>query len=96
MNVYIHKLTKRPTQSMSFDHELWCLEFRTLKNKFYNQATNVCGTTETLPSETKLYFKSKEQAIVYAKNNDFAYEVCEYTKGKQLIKSYTDNFSEKF
>ena len=43
-------------------------------------------------SEVKLEFQSKEQAINYAKKNNFDYYVIESKKNKIIKKSYSDNF----
>ena len=44
--------------------------------------------------EIKIEFENKEQAITYAKRNNFEYEVIEPNKRKFVIKSYADNFTK--
>ena len=43
-------------------------------------------------SQIQLNFKSKEDAIHYAKSNNLDYEVLETSVRKVISKSYADNF----
>ena len=43
-------------------------------------------------SEVKLEFETKDQAINYAKKNNYTFNVVEPQKTKIILKSYSDNF----
>ena len=43
-------------------------------------------------SQIQLQFKTKEDAINYAKSNNLDYEVLETSERKVISKSYADNF----
>ena len=49
-------------------------------------------TSKDTMSEIKLEFKSKEQAINYAKKNNIDFYTVEPQKRKIIKKSYSDNF----
>ena len=68
----------------------WLLEFDTL-NTGINPLMGWETSKDTM-SEVKLEFKTKDQAINYAKKNDIDYYVIEPQKRKIIKKSYSDNF----
>ena len=49
------------------------------------------GGSNTI-SQIQLQFKTKDDAINYAKSNDLDYEVLETSERKVISKSYADNF----
>ena len=71
----------------------WVLEFET-KDTSVNPLMGWERSTDTL-EEVILKFSTKEQAILYAKNNNISYTVVEPKKKEFVIKSYADNFLKK-
>ena len=68
----------------------WILEFDTL-NTGINPLMGWETSIDTM-SEVRLEFKTREQAIKYAKKNNFDYYIIEPKKRKLIKKSYSDNF----
>ena len=68
----------------------WVLEFDTA-NTGINPLMGWETSKDTM-SEIKLEFKSKEQAINYAKKNNIDFYTVEPQKRKIIKKSYSDNF----
>ena len=68
----------------------WILEFDTL-NTGVNPLMGWETSIDTM-SEVRLEFKTREQAIKYAKKNNFDYYIIEPKKRKLIKKSYSDNF----
>ena len=71
----------------------WVLEFET-KDTSVNPLMGWERSTDTL-EEVILKFSTKEQAILYAKNNNISYTLVEPKKKEFVIKSYADNFLKK-
>ena len=68
----------------------WLLEFDTL-NTGVNPLMGWETSKDTM-SEIKLEFKSKEQAVNYAKKNNIEFYIVEPQRRKVIKKSYSDNF----
>jgi len=86
----IYKPTKTAMQSGSRKTKNWLLEFDTL-NTGINPLMGWETSNDTM-SEIKLQFKTKEEAINYAKKNEIEFYIIEPQKRKMIKKSYTDNF----
>jgi len=86
----IYKPTKTAMQSGSRKTKNWLLEFDTL-NTGINPLMGWETSNDTM-SEIKLQFKTKEEAINYAKKNEIEFYIIEPQKRKIIKKSYTDNF----
>jgi len=86
----IYKPTKTAMQSGSRKTKNWLLEFDTL-NTGINPLMGWETSNDTM-SEIKLQFKTKEEAINYAKKNEIQFYIIEPQKRKIIKKSYTDNF----
>ena len=68
----------------------WVLEYpniSTSKDYLMNWTSS-----ENTTKQVKIYFKTKEEAIRYAKLNKIKYTLIEPKKSKLIIKSYADNF----
>ena len=77
-------------QSGKKNTKKWLLEFDTLDSEV-SPLMGWISSKDTM-SEIKLEFDSKDQAISYAKKNNFDYYILEPQKRKIIKKSYTDNF----
>tara|TARA_B100000029_G_scaffold508611_1_gene595926 strand:+ start:697 stop:984 length:288 start_codon:yes stop_codon:yes gene_type:complete len=86
----IYKPTKTAMQSGNRNSKNWLLEFDTA-NTGINPLMGWETSKDTM-SEIKLEFKSKEQAINYAKENNIDFYIVEPQKRKIIKKSYSDNF----
>jgi hypothetical protein len=82
--------SKTAMQSGKAKNKKWILEFIS-KNVFNEHLMGWISSDDT-QSQVKLEFDSKEEAILYAKNNKIDFEVVEPKNSKQIIKSYADNF----
>ena len=91
--VKIYKPTRSAMQSGKRKTKNWLLEFDT-SNTGVNFLMGWETSTDTM-SEVKLEFKTKEQAINYAKKNNIDYYLIEPQKRKIIKKSYSDNFLKK-
>ncbi len=69
----------------------WILKISDSKNQIKDTMMGWNGGSNTL-SQIQLNFKSKEEAIHYAKSNNIDYEVLETSVRKVISKSYADNF----
>ena len=90
MTIKIYKPSKTAMQSGHRNTKKWILEFETLDNGI-NPLMGWETSKDTM-SEVKLEFKTKDQAINYAKKNNIDYYIIEPQKTKIIKKSYSDNF----
>jgi hypothetical protein len=88
--VKIYKPSKTAMQSGKKNTKNWVLEFETLNNST-SPLMGWESSNDTM-SEVKLYFETKDQAINYAKKNNYIFNVVEAQKTKIILKSYSDNF----
>ena len=95
MKVRIYKPIKTATQSGKNNTKLWILE--TIEDTNSRSVDDITGWTSSDNTQTqvKLKFTDKNDAIRYAKQQDFSYivEKEEITSVKQ--KSYSNNFTKK-
>ena len=83
---------KSPMQSGLCKTDKWILEFET-KDPLKNPLMGWESSSDTY-SELILEFKSKVDAIEYAKKNKIDYELIEPKTRKINKKSYADNFTK--
>ena len=88
--VKIYKPSKTAMQSGKKNTKNWVLEFETLNNST-SPLMGWESSNDTM-SEVKLEFETKDQAINYAKKNNYTFNVVESQKTKIILKSYSDNF----
>ena len=69
----------------------WVLKISDSKNQIKDTMMGWNGGSNT-SSQIQLKFKSKEDAIHFAKSNNIDYEVLETSVRKVISKSYADNF----
>jgi len=86
----IYKPTKSSMQSGKRNSKNWILEHDTANNS-YNSLMG-WESSKDMMNEVKLEFRSKDQAINYAKKNSIDYYIVEPQKNKIIKRSYTDNF----
>ena len=88
----IYKPSKTAMQSGTKKFNKWIIEFITEKPGI-NPLMGWESSSDTY-SELNLEFKSKEDAIEYAKKNKINYELIEPKTRKINKKSYADNFTK--
>ena len=78
-------------QSGRSKYNKWILKISDSKNQTKDTMMGWNGGSNTT-SQIQLQFKTKEDAINYAKSNNLDYEVLETSERKVISKSYADNF----
>jgi len=91
MQAKIYKPAKTAMQSGRAKYNKWILKISDSKNQTKDTMMGWNGGSNTT-SQIQLQFKTKEDAINYAKSNDLDYEVLETSERKVISKSYADNF----
>ena len=94
MKVKITKLAKNPMQSGLGKNNLWILSF--FEESPTRSVNNLTGWTSSSNTKTqlKLKFRSKEDAINYAKDQKYEYIVNESNSNNIKTKSYSNNFTK--
>ena len=88
----IYKPNKTAMQSGLGKTDKWILEFKT-EDPTINPLMGWESSQDTM-SEVRLEFKTKDQAISYAKKNNIDYYIVEAQVQKLIKKSYADNFKK--
>ena len=91
MQAKIYKPAKTAMQSGRAKYNKWILKISDSKNQTKDTMMGWNGGSNTI-SQIQLQFKTKEDAINYAKSNNINYEVLETSERKVISKSYADNF----
>lgn len=92
MKVKIINLAKNPMQSGLGKNNLWLVTtFEEDNSRFINSLTGWTASVNT-KTQIKLKFKSKEDAIQYAKSQNFEYVIEEANASTIKPKSYAENF----
>ena len=91
MKAKIYKPSKTAMQSGRSKFNKWVLKISDSKNQIRDTMMGWNGGSNTI-SQIQLQFKTKDDAINYAKSNDLDYEVLETSERKVISKSYADNF----
>ena len=94
MIVKIYKDYQTPTQSGTANINQWILEFISTDDRFQEQIMGWTGSSNMYPSEVKLRFEDKNQAVKFAKKNKLEFFIQEYAEGEKTIKSYVNNYLE--
>jgi ETC complex I subunit conserved region len=91
MTVRIFKPAKTAMQSGLGRTKEWVLEAEATVARSVDPLMGWTSGADT-STQTKLYFDTKDEAIVYAKRNGLAYAVTEPEGRRAVKKSYADNF----
>ena len=91
MKAKIYKPSKTAMQSGRSKFNKWVLKISDSKNQIRDTMMGWNGGSNT-SSQIQLNFKSKEDAIHYAKSNNINYEVLETSVRNVISKSYADKF----
>ena len=92
MIVKIYKPTKTSMQSARNKTKKWLVEY---VDKNSEEKDSLMGWNSSLDTQNqiKIFFETKEQAIAWAKNNNYQFYVEEPKIKKIKLKSYASNFS---
>lgn len=93
MKVRIYRPTKSAMQSGKKNIKKWLMT--PVEENKTRQLNPLMGWTSSNDTETQLkfFFSSKEEAIKYAENEGFEYEVKEPKTSTMKQKSYAENFT---
>ena len=91
MFVKIYKPAKTAMQSGKAKTRLWHLQVIDDSNQSQDPLIGYHGGSST-KNQFKLQFDTQEDAINFAKSNNYDYEVIEASAKKFIKKSYADNF----
>jgi hypothetical protein len=91
MKVRIRKLATNPMQSGQRDN---CWNLSVIEQKDDRYVDDIKGLTscDDTKLQLELKFKSKEDAVKYATDQKWQYEICEANKATIKKKSYASNF----
>ena len=91
MTIKIYKPSKTAMQSGLGKTKKWLAEYISEEETAKDSLMGWNSSLDT-KSQIKIFFNSKDQAIDWAKKNDYQYFVEEPRKRKVNIKSYASNF----
>ena len=93
MKVRIYNPTKTAMQSGKANTKFWLLvPVEEERTRSINYLTGWTSTNNTA-MQLKLKFKTKEDAVEYAKSNNYQYEIDEPEEATIKKKSYAENFT---
>ena len=91
MTVKIYKPSKTSMQSGHAKTKKWLAEYKSEVSTSKDTWMGWTSSSDT-KSQIKLFFETKEQAIAWAKNNNYQFFVYEPQIRKVKPKSYSSNF----
>ncbi|TQF76428.1 ETC complex I subunit [Elioraea sp. Yellowstone] len=93
MRARIYKPPKTAMQSGWAKTKEWVLEYEPAEKRVADPLMGWIGSGDTLSSQVRLRFPTREAAVAYAEKRGIAYEV-EETAGRVIRpKAYADNFA---
>ena len=92
LKVKIYQPAKTAMQSGKSKTKRWVLEYTKSDVQYIEPVMNWTGT-EGVRSQVKLYFDTQQEAIDFANDNGFDYELIEPKPKKTKPKSYMSNFA---
>ena len=91
MTIKIYKPSKTAMQSGFGKTKKWLAEFISSEEAVKDTLMGWNSTSDT-NSQIKIFFDTKDQAIEWAKNNNYQFVIDEPKVRKVTIKSYASNF----
>ena len=91
MTIKIYKPSKTAMQSGFGKTKKWLAEFISSEESVKDSLMGWNSTSDT-KSQIKIFFDTKDQAIEWAKNNNYQFVIDEPKVRKVTIKSYASNF----
>ena len=93
MLVHIYQPARNPMQSGVGKIKNWLMEFDASEKKHIEALSGHIGSGDTLSTQLKMSFETREEAIAFAVKKGFAYKITELQKRKRTPKAYSDNFA---
>ena len=91
MTIKIYKPSKTAMQSGTGNTKKWLAEYISNEETTKDDLMGWNSSLDTM-SQIKVFFDTKEQAVEWAKTNNYQYFIEEPKKKKIKIKSYASNF----
>ena len=91
MQARIFKPTKSVMQSAE-SKKKWLLEFVPLRHSKFHEPIMGWISSKDMNTQVKLWFKTQQQAVDFAKRKHFEYEVITSDKTSIIPKNYASNF----
>ena len=91
MTIKIYRPSKTAMQSGYGKTKKWLAEYISDEETIKDNLMGWNSSSDT-KSQIRIFFDSKDQAIEWAKNNDYQYFVEEKKERKMKIKTYSSNF----
>ncbi len=91
----IYKPAKTAMQSGHGNTKRWVLDFEGASPREIEPLMGWTSSADTLGSQVRMYFESKDAAVAFANRNDIPHEVqtTESESAPRKGKSYSDNFA---
>ena len=89
----IYRPSKTAMQSGKANTKRWILEFAPSQPKSTDPLMGWTSSSDTLESEVRMRFDTKEEAVAYAKEHKIPFQVMEQDEAPRVLKSYADNFA---
>ena len=89
----IYQPAKTAMQSGKAKTESWVLEFESRTARTRDPLMGWTSSSDTLGSQVKMRFDSKDGAISYAREHMIPYQVMEQKSSPRVLKAYSDNFA---
>ncbi|AIL12964.1 hypothetical protein IM40_04730 [Candidatus Paracaedimonas acanthamoebae] len=93
-DVRIYKPTKTAMQSGVGRTKNWVLEFIQPTHLYIEPLMKWAGSIKTNSVQLRLFFKTSEKAIAYAKSKNLTYSIDYSASIKMVPKRYSDNFKD--
>lgn len=93
MRARIHKPPRTAMQSGWAKTKQWVLEFEPAEKRVADPLMGWIGSGDTLSSQVRLRFPTREAAVAYAEANGIAYDVEQPAERVIRPKAYADNFA---
>lgn len=89
----IFRPSRSAMQSGKAKYDTWVLEFEREGAQRVDPLMGWTSGSDTLATQVRLNFDTKEAAVAYAKAEGLPHQVIEPSKSAPTAKSYADNFS---
>ena len=89
----IYRPSRSAMQSGRAKFDTWILEFERDGEQRVDPLMGWTSGSDTLTTQVRLNFSTREEAVAYAKREGIPHQVIEPSRTTPVAKSYADNFS---
>ena len=89
----IFRPSKTAMQSGRAKASEWVLEFEPTAARRSEPLMGWTQTTDTVSSQVRLAFETREEAVRYAEAHGLAFQLVDPKPARKIIKAYADNFA---